>query len=132
MLDNCLHPAVVMQQAGQPALPVLAELPGTRRHVCDQRWHDITRGIFMRGTAVALPGQPPIKQPTWCRLQPDKFGAVAARVRSPHPENVLLIYRPAGSGFEQELSSGAQGQGLRLAVAEAARQELLPGQPGRT
>ena len=108
-----------------------------RRHVCDARWHDITRSIFMRGASLTLPGQPPMKQPTWCRLQPDKFGAVAARVRSPHPENVLLVHSRAGSRLQQGLDSGAAaGSGLharlqgrplqQLAAAVGARRDMLP------
>ena len=64
------------------------------RQACDDRWHEITRNILLRGGLVALPGQAPMKQPTWCRLPPDKFGAVTRRIHASHPENILLIYRP--------------------------------------
>ena len=56
------------------------------RRVCDERWHNITRSIMRRGSTAAAA----MKQPTWCKLPPEKFGLVATRVVSPVPENILL------------------------------------------
>ena len=68
----------------------------TCRAVCDERWHNITRSIRLRG-AIPMATQEALKQPTWCTLPPDKFEAVVARAPSKLPENILFTYkvRPA-------------------------------------
>lgn len=61
--------------------------------MCDERWHNITRGIRLRGSMSAA-AQAALRQPTWCKLPPDKFSALVARADAGVPENVLLVRRP--------------------------------------
>ena len=78
---------------------------------------------MLRGGSVALPGQAPMKQPTWCRLPPDKFGAVARRIHGPLPENILLIHRPPSeppAGQEEDLMLNASLHNSRLPGADPA------------
>ena len=63
-----------------------------RRAVCDERWHNITRSIRLRG-AIPMATQEALKQPTWCTLPPDKFEVVVARAPSKLPENILFTYK---------------------------------------
>ena len=58
------------------------------RAVCDERWHNITRNLRLRG-AMTLANQDFLqRQPTWCTLQPDKFESLAQRGHQRYPENV--------------------------------------------
>jgi hypothetical protein len=63
-----------------------------RRHVCDERWHNITRSIRLRG-AMALAAQEALRQPTWCTLPADKFSVLAERASHAAPENILFVYK---------------------------------------
>ncbi len=65
-----------------------------RSRVCDECWHNITRGIRLRGSMSAA-AQSALRQPTWCKLPPDKFSALVARAPPVTPENILLVHRPA-------------------------------------
>ena len=62
------------------------------RHVCDERWYNITRSIRLRG-AIPMATQEALKQPTWCTLPPDKFEVVVERAPPRLPENVLFTYK---------------------------------------
>lgn len=62
------------------------------RHVCDERWHNITRSIRLRG-AMALAAQEALRQPTWCTLPPDKFAPLVERASRAYPENILFVYK---------------------------------------
>ena len=62
--------------------------------VCDERWANITRGIRLRGS-MSLAAQAALRQPTWCKLPPDKFPALVSRANAAVPENVLLVRRGA-------------------------------------
>jgi hypothetical protein len=66
-----------------------------RRHVCDERWHNITRSIRLRG-AMALAAQEALRQPTWCTLPPDKFAPLVERASRAFPENILFVYKVRG------------------------------------
>ena len=60
------------------------------RAVCDERWHNITRNLRLRG-AMTLANQDFLqRQPTWCTLQPDKFESLAQRGHQRYPENVSM------------------------------------------
>ncbi|CAL8471301.1 g10843 [Coccomyxa elongata] len=61
-------------------------------HVCDERWHNITRSIRLRG-AMALAAQEALRQPTWCTLPPDKFAPLVERASRTYPENILFVYK---------------------------------------
>ena len=63
------------------------------RHVCDERWHNVTRSV--KEAALGLPPPATLKQPTWCRLQPLRFANVVQRVPAGSAENVLLLYKAA-------------------------------------
>lgn len=60
--------------------------------VCDERWANITRGIRLRGS-MSPAAQAALRQPTWCKLPPDKFSALVSRSDAGVPENVLLVRR---------------------------------------
>ena len=72
------------------------------RHVCDERWANITRSIKLQA-AVGLPPPETLRQPTWCHLQPQRFANVAQRVPHSKAENILLTHRaPAVGTVEQQ------------------------------
>lgn len=60
--------------------------------MCDERWHNITRSIRLRG-AMALAAQEALRQPTWCTLPPDKFAPLVERASRAYPENILFVYK---------------------------------------
>ncbi len=60
--------------------------------MCDERWHNITRSIRLRG-AIPMATQEALKQPTWCTLPPDKFEVVVERAPPKLPENILFTYK---------------------------------------
>ena len=42
---------------------------------------------------MGLAAQEALKQPTWCRLSPDKFPVLEARAHATAPENLLFTYK---------------------------------------
>ena len=60
--------------------------------MCDERWHNITRSIRLRG-AIPMATQEALKQPTWCTLPPDKFEIMVERAPPKLPENILFTYK---------------------------------------
>ena len=60
--------------------------------MCDERWHNITRSIRLRG-AIPMATQEALKQPTWCTLPPDKFAVVVECAPPKLPENILFTYK---------------------------------------
>lgn len=94
------------------------------RHVCDERWHNITRSILRRGArSVAAPDGSSMKQPTWCKLPPDKFELVAGRVASNVAENIL--FTRAG------LQDGTDGGSVLGAAAPEGPADAALSEPGR-
>jgi hypothetical protein len=49
----------------------------------------------LRG-AMGLAAQEALKQPTWCRLQPDMFDALVSHAHATYPENILFVAKDAG------------------------------------
>ena len=80
--------------------------------MCDERWHNITRSIRLRG-AIPMATQEALKQPTWCTLPPDKFEVVVERAPPKLPENILFTYKVA-PGLPLLLSPGVLGLHLSL------------------
>ena len=80
--------------------------------MCDERWHNITRSIRLRG-AIPMATQEALKQPTWCTLPPDKFEGVVERAPPKLPENILFTYKVA-PGLPLLLSPGVLGLHLSL------------------
>ena len=86
---------------------------------------------------MGLTTPPTLKQPTWCTLPPEKFEAVASRVASPFPENILFTYRGAlPSPHPAQMDGGAAsdvddaGTAIHVAVASRARPEPRGDWPG--
>lgn len=61
--------------------------------------------------AIGLAGREALKQPTWCRLQPDGFDTLAARVARGRPENLLFIAKAAPAAAGPGGSRGGTGKG---------------------
>ena len=55
---------------------------------------------------MGLAGREALKQPTWCRLQPDGWATLAARVSAGIPENLLFIAKPAPPAGDKGGKSG--------------------------
>lgn len=47
---------------------------------------------------MGLAAQEALKQPTWCRLQPEQYQLLAARAHATAPENVLFTYKTHAAG----------------------------------
>ena len=74
--------------------------------------------------AIGLAGREALKQPTWCRLQPDGFASLAGRVPRDRPENLLFLAKSAagggGGGGEGQGTAGRHRQHSSAAAAAAA------------
>ena len=68
--------------------------------------------------AIGLAGREALKQPTWCRLQPDGFASLAGRVPRDRPENLLFLAKPAAGGPGR--GAGAGGRHRQHSSAAAA------------
>jgi hypothetical protein len=70
------HPADILQYLYDRGYQQISH-SGT---ACDERWHDITSSVRTRGSYLwSTDAQEALQQPTWCRLNPDSFQAVAER-----------------------------------------------------
>ena len=109
--------------------------------VCDERWANITRGIRLRGS-MSPAAQAALRQPTWCKLPPDKFSALVSHADAGVPENVLLVRRagalppaaagsPVGSRGHSTLAGGGAWASTG-ASASAAHGPGLAGAPAGT
>ena len=47
---------------------------------------------------MGLAAQEALKQPTWCRLSPDKYPVLEARAHATFPENLLFTYKNPAAG----------------------------------
>lgn len=66
--------------------------------VCDERWLDIVRPARIRGFGLRR-RKMTLRQPTWCKLQPSGFEALASRAPPGDvPENLLFIAKPVATG----------------------------------
>jgi len=74
--------------------------------------------------AMGLAAQEALKQPTWCRLSPDKFPVLEARAHATAPENLLFTYKnhvaaaaSTGSSAASQLrAAGTAGDTARAAA----------------
>lgn len=75
------------------------------RHVCDERWDNVTRSIKLQA-AVGLPRPETLKQPTWCHLKPHRIASIVQRVPRDRPENVLLLFMGTHAAEHPQEASG--------------------------
>ena len=66
--------------------------------------------------AMGLAAQEALKQPTWCRLSPDKFAVLEARAHATAPENLLFTYKNHAAAAASTASKA--GPQLRAAGAD--------------
>jgi len=71
--------------------------------------------------AMGLAAQEALKQPTWCRLSPDKFPVLEARAHAIAPENLLFTYKNHVAAAASAGSSAASQLRAAGATSEAAR-----------
>ena len=83
-----------------------------RRHVCDERWRNITRSVKEAPAGT-------LRQPTWCRLPSTRFANVVQRVPARQAENFLLLHKtvpatPCGEEHRHMVSPGNVHRGQLL------------------
>lgn len=81
---------------------------------------------------MGLAAQEALKQPTWCRLQPEQFPLLAARAHATAPENVLFTYKThaaaaAGPARAADEVAAVGGSGEQSAVTAASRAAAVLG-----
>ena len=81
---------------------------------------------------MGLAAQEALKQPTWCRLSPDKFPVLEARAHATAPENLLFTYKNHVAAAASTGSSAApqlRAAGAASVVARAAAKGSDSSQP---
>ncbi|KAK9806068.1 hypothetical protein WJX72_000034 [[Myrmecia] bisecta] len=121
-----LHPQAMEATGHEGALKLLRQLyswgytdVSHSGYVCDERWHNITRGIRLRG-AMGVAAQEALKQPTWCTLQPDKFESLVARTNPKYPENILFTYKSGPAGSAAAASAPQDSQTASAAISSTS------------
>ena len=79
--------------------------------------------------AMGLAAQEALKQPTWCRLSPDKFPVLEARAHATAPENLLFTYKNHVAGAGARAASQLRAAGTTGDVAKAAAKSTDSSQP---
>ncbi|KAK9834954.1 hypothetical protein WJX84_011882 [Apatococcus fuscideae] len=82
--------------------------------VCHERFTNLTRSLRLKG--VGYKAKDAVKQPTWCRLEPDMFCLVTQRVGPKVPENILFVYKAPASGVQRMQIGEARGDSQAAAV----------------
>ncbi|KAL6771149.1 hypothetical protein ACKKBF_B34135 [Auxenochlorella protothecoides x Auxenochlorella symbiontica] len=87
-------------------------------YVCDERWYAATYGVRRRG-GVTPEELAALRQPTWCRLHVEDWGALLERASPRSPETLLFVNREAGAA-RRRMGGGAGDAAARAGHAEAA------------